>query len=594
MDRLLLSGNEAIARGAWEAGVSFGVGYPGTPSTEVLEAFARFEAVRAQWAPNEKVALEVAAGVSLGGVRVLCTMKHVGANVAADPLMTLSYTGVGGGLVVLIADDPGMHSSQNEQDSRWWGPFAKVPVFEPSDSSECRAFVMEAFEVSERFDTPVILRSSTRVSHSKGLVEVGQRAEREVKAYATDFSKWVMLPGNAKRRRVGVEKRNEALTEYAETTPLTTLSPGSAGSTPPVVTGGVAYQYVREVLPDSAVLKLALSWPLPERRLRDFSESNGTPAVVEELGPYLDLGVRALGVVTLPVAVSRLGELDPGALRVAFGVPEPETRVAFGDLPPRPPMLCPGCPHRGVFATLRSMDAVVTGDIGCYTMGALPPLSAMDTCVDMGASIGMGYGLAAAGSAGDRPIVEVIGDSTFAHSGMGGLMHAAYNGGDATIVILDNRTTAMTGHQGNPISGRRLQVTEDGEAAQATGLDLEALARALGAVSVVTLNPSNLKRTEKVLREEAARAGVSVVIARSPCILLERRDGKTALSVDAEKCSCCDMCVQLGCPAISKDPRTSRATIDESLCVGCTLCVQVCRYGAIRPPAGRTAGEVTS
>jgi indolepyruvate ferredoxin oxidoreductase alpha subunit len=574
VDRLLLSGNEAIARGAWEAGASFGVGYPGTPSTEVLEAFARFEAVRAQWAPNEKVALEVAAGMSLGGVRVLCTMKHVGMNVAADALMTLSYTGVTGGLVILVADDPGMHSSQNEQDSRNWGPFGKVPILEPADSDEAYRFVQEAFELSERFDTPVLVRSTVRVSHAKGLVDVGERAEHPVRAYMKRAGKWVMMPGNAKVRRVEVAKRTTALTEWAETTPLTLEEPGTADFG--IVTAGVSYQYVREVLPDVPVLKLAASWPLPATRLRAFAKRCGRIAVVEELDPYLRTNLRAMGVSVMDEDTGPMGELDPGKVRVAFGLPMPETRQRFDDLPPRPPMLCPGCPHRGVFAALRDMEAVVTGDIGCYTLGALPPLASMDSCVCMGASIGMGYGLGATDSAGERPIVQVIGDSTFAHSGLTGLLHEVYNAGNGTIVILDNRTTAMTGHQGNPVSGKTLT------GAEAPALDLVAVCTALGATSVVKINPNNLKRTAKVIAEEVARPGVSVVIAESPCVLLSKRTDETTFRVESDACTCCDKCVQLGCPAIAKDPATLKAVIDPALCIACTQCVQVCVYDAIK------------
>ncbi len=590
MDRLLLSGNEAVARGAWEASASLGVGYPGTPSTEVLEAFSRLEGARAQWAPNEKVALEVAAGVSLGGGRVLCTMKHVGLNVAADPLMTLVYTGVGGGLVILVADDPGMHSSQNEQDSRRWGPFAKVPILEPADSADAYAFTKAAFDLSEEFDTPVIVRTVVRVAHAKGLVDTGERAQAPAHAaYEKEPAKWVMVPANAKKRRAVLEDRVARLVEWAEATPLTTEEPGGQASLYGVVTAGAAYEYVREVVPDAPVLKLAASWPLPPVRLRDFAARAGRVLVVEELDPYLRESLAALGIPLEPAAMPVMGELDPGRLRAALGMPAPATREPYAQLPPRPPMLCPGCPHRGVFAALRNMGAVVTGDIGCYTLGALPPLAAIDSCVCMGASIGMGYGFTLAQGAPDSPVVSVIGDSTFAHSGLTGLLHEVYNGGDATVVILDNRTTAMTGHQGNPVSGKSL-TGED-----APGLDLEAVTRALGAASVVRINPLNLKRTEKVLREETARPGVSVIIAESPCVLLTKRTSEDTFAVDAATCTACDVCVALGCPAIAKDPATGKAVIDPALCVACTQCVQVCTYRAIKPagPACST-GEVSS
>lgn len=575
MPRTLLSGNEAIARGAWEAGVIAGLGYPGTPSTEVLENLTRLSGVRCEWAPNEKVALEVAAGVSLAGGRSIVTMKHVGLNVAADPLFTLAYTGVLGGLVVLVADDPGMHSSQNEQDSRFYGLAAKLPVLEPSDSAEALAMVRDAFEISERFDTPVLLRTTTRLAHSKGLVEVGERAEVPLKREAPQAAKWVMMPGMARARRREMEGRLERLTAYAEECAFNRaeMRDRSLG----VVCSGVVYEHVREALPEASVLKLAVSNPLPERLVREFAAQVDRLAVVEELSPMLATRLRALGL-EVDTPVGYIGELTPLAVARAFGSAEPETREPERDLPPRPPMLCAGCPHRGVFHALREMGALVTGDIGCYTLGALPPLSAISSCVDMGASVGMAHGIEIAERTLDaeepRPVVGVIGDSTFAHSGLTGLLNTVYNGGSSTLVILDNRTTAMTGHQGNPVSGTTLS----GEDAPA--LDLAAVCRALGVTDVVRVNPHRLKAVGEALRAALENPGPSVVIAEAPCVLLKKSAGK-ALAVDAAKCAACGKCVLLACPAISKTP-TGKATIDASQCVGCSQCVQVCDYRAIR------------
>ena len=582
--RTLLSGNEAIARGAWEAGVTVGTGYPGTPSTEILEALVKMPGTRCEWAPNEKVALEVAVGASLAGARTLVTMKHVGLNVAADPFMTLAYTGVGAGLVILVADDPGMHSSQNEQDSRRWGPFGKVPILEPSDSEEARAMAASAFDLSESLDMPVLLRSTTRLSHSKSLVEGGERTEHPGRPYLKNPPKWVMMPGNAKRRRVDLDSRLRKATAASEASIFTVeeIRDPAVG----VLTSGVAYQYVRESLPEVSTLKLGMTFPLPEERIRAFAGKVGRLYVVEELDPYLLTAVRAMGLDVVDVPVPHIGELCPTAVAEAFGRTALPTREPILDLPDRPPMLCPGCPHRGVFRALREMNATVVGDIGCYTLSALPPLSAMDTCLCMGASIGMAHGFAlgsASGADHERPVVAVIGDSTFSHSGLTGLLEMTYNGGDATVVILDNRVTAMTGHQDNPFTGRTLS----GEAAPA--LDMEGLVRALGVDDVRTVDPNLLRPTEKAIREATEHEGVSVVIARAPCILLTSDRGEPYV-VDAEKCNACGECVRLGCPAISRGER-SRATIDEVSCVGCRQCVQVCRQGAIGKRSPATSGE---
>jgi indolepyruvate ferredoxin oxidoreductase alpha subunit len=498
-------------------------------------------------------------------------MKHEGLNVASDAFMTAAYTGVGGGLVVVVGDDPGMHSSQNEQDSRRWGPFGKVVVLEPSDSQEALTCVRDAFSLSEQLDMPVLVRTTTRLSHSKGLVEVGERREAERSPYKTRRAKWVMMPAGARGRRRDLESRLAVARRASEACEYTVeeLRDPSVG----VVTSGVVHQYVREALPDVSTLKLGMTYPLPEDRIRAFASSVERLVVVEELDPYLHDAVRAMGLAVDDVALPRVGELSAAIVAGAFGVPPVPTREPMDDLPPRPPMLCPGCPHRGVFAALREMGAIVTGDIGCYTLGALAPLGAMDSCVCMGASIAMAHGFAMAGDASGRPVVAVIGDSTFAHSGLTGLLGSVYNGGTETVVILDNRTTAMTGHQDNPFTGRTLS------GAAAPEVDIETVVRALGVRDVRTVDPNLLRPTEKALREAVAAPELSVVIAKAPCVLLTRERGEP-FTVDVEKCNACGICIRLGCPAVGRG-ENSRARIDAELCVGCRQCVQVCRYGAI-------------
>ena len=570
MARTLMSGNEAVARGAWEAGVAIGVGYPGTPSTEVLENLVKYDGVRCEWAPNEKVAAEVAGGVSLGGARAIVTMKHVGLNVAADALYSQSYTGVTGGLVYLVADDPGMHSSQNEQDTRNHAVGSRVPVLEPSDSQEALTFVKRAFELSERFDVPVIVRMTTRVSHGKSLVEQGERHDVAVRPYQRDVRKNVMLPGNARLRQRQVNARETELVAYGAAAEENRVEyrDTSLG----VITSGIAYQYVREGLPDASTLKLGLTVPLPDDLILEFASKVDRVVVIEELDPYLSLRVKALGIPLVEHGLPRSGELSPRLVAEAFGSGALPVRDEVQGLPPRPPLLCPGCPHRGLFYSLGKIRAVVTGDIGCYTLASLAPLSGMDSCVCMGASIGMAHGVDLAGSV-ERPIVAVIGDSTFAHSGITGLLHMAYAGSTGTVIILDNRTTAMTGHQGNPVNG----VFIDGSAAPE--LDLEALSRAVGAVSVRTVDPHELDATLAVLREETAAQHLSVIIAKAPCALLIK-EAKDPYAIDEELCTKCGACIRLGCPAISRDD-TGRAVIDTATCVGCGQCVQVCRFDAV-------------
>lgn len=573
MGRVLLSGNEAIAQGAWEAGAFAGVGYPGTPSTETLEHFSALEGVYAEWAPNEKVALEVAAGVSLGGKRALVTMKHVGLNVAADPLFTLAYTGVGAGLVIFVGDDPGLHSSQNEQDSHNYAAFARIPMLDPADSAEALVFTKLAFELSEKFDLPVLVRSTVRVSHAKTLVEVGERTEAPARAeYRTDPAKWVMMPGMAKLRRLELEKRVAAVTAWAETAQVNSVEMRDTATG--IICAGVCYQYVREAAPDASVLKLGMTYPLPEAKVREFASAVDRLIVVEEADPYLSRSVRRSGIEVTPLDLPVSGELSPQTIARALGAADPPMRDAEKDLPPRPPLMCPGCPHRPVFDTLRRVRAVVSGDIGCYTLGALKPLAAMDTCVDMGASIGMAHGLEISGGVEGRPVVAVIGDSTFAHSGIAGVLDIVYNGGGGTVLILDNRITAMTGHQGNPVNGITLQHRQSKE------LDIEGLMTALGVRRVRVVDPQDFGATEAAIREETAAEELSVIVFRSPCALLVR-ESRDPFAVDEDACTACGRCVKLGCPAIGRDEITGKAVIDIMICTGCGQCVQVCRQDAI-------------
>lgn len=568
----LLSGNEAIARGAWEAGATIGVAYPGTPSTETMESFAKQPDVYAEWCPNEKVAVEVGIGASASGRRVLATMKHVGVNVAADPLFTAAYTGVGGGMLVLAADDPGMHSSQNEQDSRFYAMAARIPMMEPSDSTEALIFARDAFELSERFDMPFMLRSTVRVSHTKCPVEVGDRAAHQQRAYEKDPAKWVMMPAFAKPRRLNLDERVERMRAYVDDCPYNVLEMRSEKTG--VICAGATYKHVREALPEASILKLGIVWPLPEGMIRSFATSVDEVFVVEEASDYLSSQVRALGV-DLSQPAGRLapyGELSPEAIAQAFGSESPVCRETPEGVPGRPPALCPGCPHRLVFRELSRMRAIVTGDIGCYTLGALAPLSAMDTCVDMGASISMAHGFEL-GLDGQkhRPVVAVIGDSTFAHSGITSLLNTVYNCGSGTVCILDNRTTAMTGHQGNPVNGITLQKRPSRE------LDLPGLVKALGVEDVRCADPMDLNAVRESLSAATKHEGLSVIIFESPCALLTK-ERKPAYRVKSD-CRACGICSLLGCPAISRDPETGKASVDESMCVGCGQCAQSCPFG---------------
>jgi indolepyruvate ferredoxin oxidoreductase alpha subunit len=575
--RALLSGDEAIARGAFEAGVRVATAYPGTPSTEILEALVACPGVRAQWAPNEKVALEVAIGASLAGARAIASMKHVGLNVASDPLMTASYVGVRGGLVIVTADDPGMFSSQNEQDNRHYARLAKVPMLEPSDSQEAKDFTIAAFELSERFDTPVLVRITTRVAHSNSLVELGERAEREPTGFVCEPAKAVMVPGNARRRHELVEARTEQLAEYAETCGLNRIEKGDRRLG--VIVSGVAHQYVKEAKPRASILKLGLTNPLPRKLIRQFAKSVEKLYVVEELDPYLEDQVRAMGIkLAHGPSRPRTGELNPDLVAEFLGARKRAGRAPAAGLPPRPPALCPGCGHRALLTVLKRLKVFVSGDIGCYTLGVQPPLQTMDTCICMGAAIGVAHGVEkATGRTGD--MVAVIGDSTFIHSGITPLIDCVYNQSSTTVIILDNETVAMTGHQNHPGTGK----TAAGE--PTSRLVLEELCRAVGVRNVSVVDPYDLKQTEALVKEALAAREPSVIIARRRCVLLDRDRVRHPYRVEAERCVGCGRCLMHGCPAISdRTPEGSRkkhVAIVPELCAGCGVCAEICPSGAI-------------
>jgi indolepyruvate ferredoxin oxidoreductase alpha subunit len=573
LEKLFVSGNEAVARGAWETGLAVACAYPGTPSSEILETLASFPGVDAQWSVNEKVAYEVALGAAIGGARSLFACKHVGLNVAMDPLMTSAYTGVKAGFVVVVADDPGMHSSQNEQDTRWVSIYAKLPLLEPSSPAEAYEFVREAFAVSERFDTPVLPRLTTRVSHTKENIEVGGRAAAERSPFVPDIAKYVMMPRNAYERHIRVEERIERLREYAEASPLNRFEPGTGTA---VITSGVAYNYVREALPGVPVLKLGMSYPFPDAKIRDFASRFAEVLVVEELDPFVEAHVRSLGIAVRPTHPSyRIGELGPDAVAaLAAGEPRDLRRE-----PGRKPVLCPGCGHRAVFAALKKLKVVVAGDIGCYTLAATPPLAAMHTTICMGAGVtvheGLGRALKEAQPAGDdRPrIVGVIGDSTFVHSGITGLVNAVYNRAEGLIIILDNSTTAMTGGQNHPGTGRTIRE-------QATArLDLEGLCRACGVASVDVIDPYRYPALMGLIRKRLDEPGLAVIISRRPCKLHDR-ERKPAPAYHRDLCRACGLCLKIDCPAI-KELEGGFVAIDESICTGCDLCVEICPFGAL-------------
>ena len=584
MKKKLMSGNEAIARGAFEAGVHFAAAYPGTPSTEILENVATYPEVDAQWSSNEKVALEVAIGASLAGSRVLVAMKHVGVNVAADPLMTFAYTGVNGGLVFVVADDPGMHSSQNEQDSRHYARLAKVPMLEPSDSQEAKDMVKVALEMSEEFDTPVMLKSSTRISHAQTLVSLGERTEVPIRPYEKDMRKYVMIPANARLRHVVVEERMDFLRKYAEQSPLNRIEwrDKKVG----VICAGVCYQYVREALPEASVLKLGICYPLPTRLIEEFAAGVDELYVVEELDPFMEEQIRAMGFPAKGKELFPLvGEIFPNLIaEKILGKPHTLPLDVQGyceePTPMRPPVLCPGCTHRSVFYLLKKLKMVVSGDIGCYTLGSLQPLDAMDTCICMGASVSAALGMEKGNPALKGKIVAVIGDSTFFHSGITGLADVVYNRGTTLTMILDNRITAMTGHQHHPGTGSTLK----GDPTVA--LDIGTICKAMGVKRVREADPFDLVELEQAIREEAAVDEPSVLIVRRACTLLDKGP-KDTYEIDQDKCITCGLCMKLGCPAIVRNGDV--ISMDASICVGCAVCVQVCKTDAIAKAGGDNA-----
>ncbi len=577
--KTLMLGNKALARGLYEAGCSIVSSYPGTPSTEVTEEAAKYDEIYCEWAPNEKVAMEVAFGASLAGKRSFCGMKHVGLNVAADPLFTCSYTGVNGGMVICVADDAGMHSSQNEQDSRHYAIAAKVPMLEPSDSSETLEFTKRAFELSEKFDTPVIIKMCTRIAHSQSVVETSERINIEPKKYEKNAPKYVMMPGYAKLRHPFVEKRTEALTEYAENCYFNRVE--MASTKIGVITSSTSYQYVKEVFGENAsILKLGMINPLPKNLILDFAKKVDKLIIIEELDPIIETHCRALGLdVTGKDVMPIEGEFSQSLIAEKLGLSVPTGKKLEENLPIRPPVMCAGCPHRGIFFTLSKNKCTVLGDIGCYTLGAVAPLNAMDMTLCMGASISAVHGFNKAnGPESQNKTVAVIGDSTFMHSGMTGLANIAYNQSNSTVIILDNSITGMTGHQQNPTTGYNIKGDPAGK------IDLETLCRAIGFNRVRVVDPYNLAECDAVLKEELAADEPSVIISRRPCVLLKYVKIKPALKLDENKCIGCKSCMRLGCPAISF--KNKKIHIDSTLCVGCGVCQQLCKFDALKVQEG--------
>lgn len=567
-------GNKAVARGLYESGCTFVSSYPGTPSTEITEEAAKYDEIYCEWAPNEKVAMEAALGASIGGARSFCAMKHVGLNVAADPLFTAAYTGVNAGMLIAVADDPGMHSSQNEQDSRHYAKAAKVLMLEPSDSAECLRFARDAYALSEQFDVPVLLRLSTRVSHSQSIVEPGEREDVPLREYQKDIRKFVMMPGNAKLRHIDVEKRQKAIAEWSENCPYNVIERGNDRIG--IITSGISYQYAHEAFPDASFLKLGVVNPLPERLIREFAASVQTLYVIEELDPFLETHCRAMGIdVKGKEELTLLYEYSQNYLRKQLCGEDPEFLTLDENIPVRPPVMCPGCPHRGLFYTAKKLGLTVFGDIGCYTLGATAPLNAIDTTICMGASISGLHGFnKVRGIESAKHSVAVIGDSTFMHSGITGLINITYNMGVSTVVILDNSITGMTGHQQNPTTGMTLKN-------QPTyAVSIEKICEAAGVQRIRTVDPNDLDTLESILREETAVEEPSVIITRRPCVLLKKVQKHPPFFIDTQKCVGCKKCLGIGCPAISiKEDK--KAHIDQTLCVGCDLCRQLCRPGAI-------------
>ncbi len=571
----LMLGNEAVARGLYEAGCCFVSSYPGTPSTEITEAAARYPEIYAEWAPNEKVAMESAFGASLAGKRSFCGMKHVGLNVAADPLFTIAYTGVNAGMIVGVADDPGMHSSQNEQDSRHYAKAAKLPMLEPADSAEALTFTKVAYDLSEEFDTPVLLRMCTRVSHAQSVVDPAPRQEAPARPYAKNGPKYIMMPGNAKRRHPVVEERLEKLAAWAETAEINRIEDGEDHKVG-IITSSTSYQYVKEVCGDRfPVLKLGMVWPLPEKLIRDFAASVSLLTVVEELDGFIEEHCRNMGLALVGKAVFPcIGEFSQNLVAEKMGLPHERGAALAENIPPRPPVMCAGCPHRGLFYTLKKLKLTVMGDIGCYTLGAVAPLEAMDATICMGASISglHGFNKATGGEFAGRS-VAVIGDSTFIHSGVTGLINTAYNESNSTIIILDNSITGMTGHQQNPTTGYNLKGDP------CTKIDLETLCRAVGIRRVRVVDPYDLSQCEDAIREELAAEEPSVIISRRPCALLKYVRHPGPIAADPDKCVGCKSCMRIGCPAISM--AEGKVHIDTTLCVGCGVCTQLCKFDAL-------------
>ena len=573
MKKLML-GNAAVARGLYEAGCGLISSYPGTPSTEITEQAAQYDEIYCEWAPNEKVAMEVAFGAALAGKRSACVMKHVGVNVAADPLFTIAYTGVNAGMVICVADDPGMHSSQNEQDSRHYAVSAKLPMLEPADSEEARAFAKRAFQLSEEYDTPVFLKLCTRIAHSQSIVELGEREEVPAKPYEKNIAKYVMVPGNARPRHPIVEERTQRLTAYAETTDLNREELGT-DRTLGIITSSTCYQYAREVFgPQASILKLGLVNPLPREKILAFAAKVDQVLVLEELDPVIETHCRNLGLTVLGKdRLPMVGEFSQGLVAQKIRDTARPWMELEENIPPRPPVLCAGCPHRGLFYTLAKHKVTVLGDIGCYTLAAYEPLYAIETCECMGASVSSIHGFnKALGQDSAGKTVAVLGDSTFMHSGMTGLANIAYNQSNSTVIILDNSTTGMTGHQQNPTTGKNLRGDPAGK------IDLETLCRAMGIRRVRVVDPYDLKATEEVVTEELAAPEPSVIITRRPCVLLRSVEKHPPYQVEPDKCKGCKMCMRIGCPAISwKD---KKAVIDPTQCVGCGVCEQLCKFDA--------------
>lgn len=578
MKKLLL-GNAATAQGLHDGGCTIISSYPGTPSTEITETAAGFDDMYSEWAPNEKVALEVAFGACLNGVRAACAMKHVGLNVAADPLFTMSYTGVNAGLVICVADDPAMHSSQNEQDSRHYAKAAKVPMLEPSDSAEAYEFAKAAFEISEKFDTPVLFRTCTRIAHSQSVVDIGEGAVKtERRPYIKNPAKYIMAPANAKARHPFVEERTGKLAEFAESCPFNRVEIADGAKTG-IITSGTCYQYVKEVFGDSvSVLKIGMAYPLPVKLIRDFAAKAERLVVIEELDPFIEEHCRNIGVAVEGKSLFPItGEFSQKTVASAFGLPVKESVKSDSPLPGRPPVMCPGCPHRGIFYALSKNKINVIGDIGCYTLGCAQPLNAIDSVLCMGASVSGVHGFnKAGGEECEAKTVAVIGDSTFVHSGITGLVNIAYNRTNSTVIILDNSITGMTGHQQNPTTGLNIKGDPAGK------IDLEALCRAIGISRVRVVDPYDIAESERAIKEELSAKEPSVIISRRPCVLLKYAfKAKPAYKTDEDKCRGCRACMKIGCPAISMKSEGKKMKIDSTLCVGCGVCTQLCAFGAI-------------